>query len=157
MTTDETTQHQSCRCPRCRPGAHVHHCGRLNCGGECRGRDDADTLHLAADSLLSKYGFDDGSIPEQVLDYLDALGIPYPENWHSILTALVREYLLPELGRHHNVVVEEIVTSHNPIRARVIDGVPVTTAARFTLTPPYVLVPMDAVVSCMAVRDRTSS
>lgn len=136
-----------CLCPRCTPNAHVHHCGWFECTGECRRAEGEPTLHLGSSSLLSKYGFDDGVIPDQVLDYLDEHGMAYPDDWHRILVRLVRIHLLPELLKHHVIEVEEIDAHHNPIRARSVDGVSIDTdlPASITLMPAYVLVPMAAV------------
>lgn len=145
-SADIPTENQPCPCPRCQPKLHIHHCGQINCTGECRKTDEEPTLHLASSSLLSKYGFDDGAIPDQVLDYLYDHGIADPGDWHSILVTLVRTHLLPELAKHHRVEVEEIGTHHNPIRARSVDDKPVDTDLSWMdLTPEYVLVPMSEV------------
>lgn len=80
-------------------------------------------LFLSSDDLLNKWGFDDGSEPGEFLDYLDALGLPYPGRgvWTDVLRRLVREYLVPALGQEVELV--DIETSHNPIRAATVDGV----------------------------------
>jgi hypothetical protein len=141
---DVPAENPPCPCPRCQPKLHIHHCGRINCTGTCRQTGDEPMLHLSSSSLLSKYGFDDGAIPEQVLDYLDDHAIAYPDNWHAILITLVRAHLLPELAKHHTVEVEEIGTHHNPIRAHSVDGAPIDTDLLWmNLTPESVLVPMS--------------
>lgn len=60
----------------------------------------ADTVRLHAAGLRSKWGFDDG----------DAL-----RGGKAALVSAVREHLLPRLDP--GVVVYEITTHHNPIRA----------------------------------------
>lgn len=80
-------------------------------------------LHLNSSSLLSKYGFNDGDLPEELMDHLDALGMPYPDDWRPILVHLVRTHLLPYL--QHDVEVEVLGTNHNPIRALTVDGLDV--------------------------------
>ncbi|MFJ8966059.1 hypothetical protein ACIRG5_42385 [Lentzea sp. NPDC102401] len=151
MTNDIPTENLPCPCPRCQPKLHVHHCGQINCTGECRHTGDEPTLHLDSSSLLSKYGFDDGTIPDQVLDYLDEHGITYPDDWRAVLVTLVRTHLLPELAKHHRVDVEEIGGHHNPIRARSVDGTPIGTELPFiSLTPEYMLVPMSEVAQLVS-------
>lgn len=114
-----------------------------------------DVLRLHSDSLLSKWGFNDGDMPDRVYDYCDANGIGYAElNWTATLIRLVREHLLPAL--EHQVDVYEIVTIHNPIRARTVDGVridPTDLDDEVELTPQCVDVPL-AVVMQQAVWGR---
>jgi hypothetical protein len=76
---------------------------------------------LASDSLLSKWGFDDGGTPWEWIAYWEDLGggwcatvPPYP------LVAVVRAFLLPVIEQQ--VEVAEIGTSHNPVRAARVDG-----------------------------------
>jgi hypothetical protein len=104
-------------------------------------------LTLFSDSLLSKWGFNDGDDPDAWLDYCEANGIDY-NTVEFPLAALVRQYLLPALDQDVSVV--EIETSHNPIRAELVDGVDVTEAwygraPAPTLTPEYVDVPISEV------------
>ena len=71
--------------------------------------------------LVSKWGFNDGDMPENLLDHLDDLGISYGKTeWHPILRRLVREHLLPKIPQQ--VEVYDIETIHNPIRASSVDG-----------------------------------
>ncbi len=109
-----------------------------------------DVLYLVPQSLLSKWGFWDGDMPEQVWDRIDAEELGYENvDWHTVLRSLVRRYLLPELARHHQVEVYDIETNHNPIRASIVDG---TLVNDFEGTPdvawcvPGVAVPMDEVM-----------
>lgn len=81
-------------------------------------------LHLHSDGLLSKWGFSDGDCPPEWLDYCDATGMDYPENWRAVLVELVKQRLLPALDQ--DVETEIFSTIHNPIRARAVDGADVT-------------------------------
>lgn len=106
-------------------------------------------LRLPSDGLLYKYGFNDGDVPDELLDVLDERGLPYPKDWHAALRVLVREHLLPALDQR--VDAFDIETNHNPIRALTIDGVEVkgqqtVTGAAIRLTPAYVEVPVDRVI-----------
>lgn len=77
-------------------------------------------LTLFSDSLLSKWGFNDGDCPGDVLDWLEANGYGWRIDWHSVLRKLVEDYLVPALDR--KVELAYISTSHNPVRARAFDG-----------------------------------
>jgi hypothetical protein len=103
-------------------------------------------LHLFSSGLLSKWGFGDGDAPDAWLDYCDELGVDYLPEWHRILTALVRRYLLPVLEQ--DVTVREIETNHNPIRASTVDGAEVEYPHddSIRLTPECVTVPMSEVL-----------
>lgn len=108
-------------------------------------------FRLDSDSLLSKFGFNDGDMPEDVCDRIDRLGIPSERvDWHAVLRNLVRKYLLPELAKYHVVELTDIDTAHNPIRAWKVDGVEVREqwygGPVDELTPEGVDVPMSAVV-----------
>src|SRR5687768_1774010 len=103
-------------------------------------------LHLHSFGLLSKWGFNDGDIPDHVADELDRRGIRIDSfDWTEVLCALVCKYLLPEIRKHHEIEVYEILTSHNPIRAKTVDG---GIADMFSgdLEPVYVTVPMEDVI-----------
>lgn len=84
-------------------------------------------LTLHAESLCSKWGFNDGDVPEEFEDHWDEVGVKYLFiEWHAVLVKLVREHLVPAMeAAGHKVEVFEISTIHNPIRARRIDGVEV--------------------------------
>ena len=71
-------------------------------------------MFLDAESLASKWGFQDGDMPEEFYEWLIAAGISTEMDWHRVLVQLVRDRLLPLLP---DVQVYEIETSHNPIRA----------------------------------------
>jgi hypothetical protein len=104
-----------------------------------------DDLVLMAAGLLSKWGFDDGDMPDAVDDRLFSQGHEVPSDvWRRTLARLVREHLLPALDQHVEAV--EIDTIHNPIRASTIDGVNVHAAGALTLTPERVAVPMAEVL-----------
>ena len=108
----------------------------------------APDLTLFSCDLLSKWGFNDGDDPDQWLDYCEARGIDYNE-LDFPLVSLVRTYLLPRIEQ--DVTVVEIETSHNPIRAEVVNGVDVTEAwfgraPKPLLTPELVDVPMADVL-----------
>ena len=108
---------------------------------------------LHSHGLLSKWGFDDGRPPDTVLDAFDAAGIDYNrDTWERTLCRLVRKHLLPALDQR--VQVEEIGTSHNPIRATAIAGVHVSDDVHYAreewsgpdLTPSWVVVSVDEVL-----------
>lgn len=116
----------------------------------------ADALRLRADDLLSKWGFWDGDIPHSVWDawnarYGDVWSAPIIDAWEEVLARLVKERLLPVIEQ--DVEWYEI-GSHNPIRARRIDGVEVDDLAlsrerTITLTPEFVDIPMDEVLDLL--------
>jgi hypothetical protein len=85
-----------------------------------------DMLLLFSESLLSKWGFSDGDVPYDYLDWCDATGTDYPAGgaWRAMLVKLVRERLVPALEQDVETYVME--TNHNPIRARSVDGEDVT-------------------------------
>lgn len=109
---------------------------------------DEPVLALFSECLLSKYGFNDGDEPDAWLDWCDERGIDYNAwHWHPVLRRLVREHLVPKLDQA--VEVYDIETCHNPIRARMIDGVdvdgkPPQYAPK--LTPEFVDVPYSEVL-----------
>lgn len=115
-------------------------------------------LVLTSESLLSKWGFNDGDEPDALLDHLDDVGLTgggyLPGDvWHVVLCRLVREHLIPQLDQDIDVTVLE--TNHNPVRARTVDGADVTHLWRRTrdprpaLTPESVSVPIDVVVAAI--------
>lgn len=76
-------------------------------------------MRFYTESLLSKFGFGDG---DMLNDLLFDSGISL-DNEHDLLIKVVREHVLPAIKQQ--VVVYEIKTIHNPIRADSIDGVKV--------------------------------
>lgn len=114
---------------------------------------DDRVLTLHSDGLLSKFGFNDGDLTDELADWFEAEGIDYARvAWHQVLCRLVREHLLPVLDQA--VVVYEIGTIHNPIRAATVDGVDVSDldeADLPVLTPDHVDVPYAVVLQ--AVRE----
>lgn len=110
-------------------------------------------LWLFSESLLSKWGFNDGDIPDGYLDWCDAHGHPYPDEWRTVLRMLIRTRLAPVLDQRVEVI--DIGTSHNPIRAEKVDGVDVTDCwygkrTGPTLTPEDVFVPYAEVLRTYA-------
>ncbi|GAA4299126.1 hypothetical protein ACFQY7_35885 [Actinomadura luteofluorescens] len=116
-------------------------------------------LELASEGLLSKWGFNDGDKPDELLDHLDAIGFTgrggyLPgQVWHRVLCRLVREHLIPQLDQ--DVEVATLETNHNPIRAHTVDGADVTyiwrkgRGPRPELTPESVCVPIDVVMAAI--------
>lgn len=114
-------------------------------------------LHLFSESLLSKWGFNDGDTPDHVLDYCEDRGIDYNAwDWHDVLRRLVRKHLLPELEKNHTIELVDVECCHNPIRASKVDGVDVSDEwymggdAITQLTPDGVSIPMEDVVRAFA-------
>lgn len=112
-----------------------------------------DVLRIYSSGLLSKWGFNDGDMPEEVCEYCEALAIDYGLiDWHATLVRLVCADLLPALKE--NVEIYEIETIHNPIRAHTVNGERVDVlndGVLPSLTPEYVEIPMARVVE-LAVR-----
>jgi len=80
-------------------------------------------LVLASSSLLSKWGFEDGAMPDHVADLIEESGIRHEDvPWQEVLRHLVRTFLLPEIQKHHTIELLDLGTIHNPIRATVVDG-----------------------------------
>lgn len=103
-----------------------------------------EKITLFSSCLLSKWGFGDGDEPDSWLDHLDEHGINYDDvEWP--LVQLVRRYLLPALEKNHTIEVYEIESIHNPIRARVVDGIEIDDYAaepQVRMRPEYVEVPL---------------
>jgi hypothetical protein len=115
----------------------------------------SDNLTLLSESLLSKWGFWDGAKPEEFLDWCDEQGVNYRGlDWHAVLSALVRRYLLPELEKNHAITLIDIGTSHNPVRASIVDGRDVEddwyeNESSVRLTPESVSIPYTVVAEVM--------
>ncbi|MGY0388050.1 hypothetical protein ACWZJV_13865 [Nocardioides sp. WG-D5] len=112
-------------------------------------------LQLDWESLFSKFGFNDGDVPEEFDAWRAAQGYEAIDwalegDWHTILDETVRAWLLPATDRE--VVVTATITNHNPIRAVEVDGVPaedfdelVREGLAADLQPEYVEVPYPEV------------
>lgn len=109
---------------------------------------DDRVLRLHSAGLLSKWGFNDGGMPDDIFGWLEDEGVDLAAvDWSAALRRLVRGHLLPKLDQA--VVVYEI-EPHNPIRAETADGVEVDCYdlhPTITLTPEYVDVPYAAVLA----------
>lgn len=106
-------------------------------------------LTLFSADLLSKWGFWDGSDPDEWMDYCDAEGIDW-SNLDFPTAAVVRSHLVPALDQ--DVTVVDIETSHNPIRVETIHGEDVLDYWRrgdgsHLLTPESVDVPLSSVLA----------
>lgn len=105
----------------------------------------SDDVVLSTDGLLSKWGFEDGdTLSELACDwrYDEGLDVDYKD----LLVELVRRFVLPILDQQ--VEVYTLTTSHNPIRARRVDGVEGDEHGEnegITLTPETVTIPMAQV------------
>ena len=126
-----------------------------------------DGLWLRSADLLSKWGFGDGWLPDELLEWLeredpaahhDAVWYRLDElvaAWEGVLVGLVRDRLLPVLDHQVGWATRlglNLVTGmgHNPARAEMVDGVDVTECwygrqADPVLTPDGVLVPWSDV------------
>lgn len=105
-------------------------------------------ITLFSDSLLSKWGFNDGADPDAWLDWCDAQGIDHNRIDYP-LARLVRDHLIPVIEQ--TITVVDVESSHNPIRAQTVDGADMTEvwfgrAPEPTLTPDAVDVPMTEVL-----------
>lgn len=94
----------------------------------------ADAMHLRSEGLLSKWGFWDGAVPDELYDWVerhDRMAARLPmrwvhDVWQEVLVALVRTRVLPLLDQRVDVVVYELPATHNPLRASRVDGVEIT-------------------------------
>lgn len=68
---------------------------------------------LSAAGLASKWGFNDGDMPDEVWDELGD-DLVHAVNWHEALRVLVRRHLVPLLPA--GTKVYDVETNHNPIR-----------------------------------------
>ena len=107
------------------------------------------TLHLDGDSLLSKWGFGDGDC---VFDYWwDAADEAVEFDHHAALRLLVHRHLIPAIeAAGHTITVYNIETSHNPIRADMLDGEPVDDYANRIADLPSVEVTLAEVRRAVA-------
>jgi hypothetical protein len=121
-------------------------------GWRIGGMTASTELTLFSDGLCSKWGFNDGDMPDDVWDWCDEHGIDGGSvDWHAVLRKLVREHLLPALAEHHDVEVYHIETHHNPIRASRIDGQEIDAykGPAPDLTPEWVTVPAEVVAAVL--------
>lgn len=110
------------------------------------------TLRLSGGELLSKWGFNDGDMPEGFLDWCDQHGHDDAlyVDWHAVLRLLVAERLLPALQAQ--VELADIGhTSHNPVRASTWNGQDVESA--WTGDPPILPNPVTVEVPYAEVLD----
>jgi hypothetical protein len=114
-----------------------------------------DGLLLCSHSLLSKWGFRDGDMPDELMDYCEEHGVdPCRADWRDTLCLLVRTHLLPELLKHQTVELADVGdTNHNPARAGRVNGADVTDlwteGCDIVLLPEYVVVPYADVLAAM--------
>jgi hypothetical protein len=78
-------------------------------------------MNLSSHDLVSKWGFHDGDMPDDVYDELERRGIAFASvDWHATLEVLVYRYLVPRFDC--TVEVTRLHTHHNPMRATAIAG-----------------------------------
>lgn len=113
-------------------------------------------LFLSADSLLSKWGFDDGST---LFDWWwDRFNESPAFDDADVLHALVLAYLVPALrDAGHTVEIVHIETSHNPVRAETLDGREVDHYENGRIHPPVwvTIAPeqVDEIVGRLVIRE----
>ena len=105
------------------------------------------TYRLDSESLLSKWGFDDGD------PFSDWLLGPTNHAFRSkiFLAAVVRKFLIPKLDQKVEIVFLD--TCHNPIRAAKVDGVAVdwySSNPGIKLTPEFVEVTDEQLAQTLA-------
>lgn len=88
-------------------------------------RPDENHLRLDPDGLFSKFGFNDGDVPDGFEVWRERQGLAPIDwhldgDWHEILDELVRTRLVPAIDR--DVEVVKMLTNHNPCRALTVDG-----------------------------------
>lgn len=83
-------------------------------------------LEVWTDGLLSKWGFNDGDILDNLVDaYCEERDIDWKVcDCHNIFQKLLTRYVLPKI--QPKVEVEFLVTNHNPARAKTINGLKCT-------------------------------
>ena len=72
-------------------------------------------MELSAHGLASKWGFNDGDMPDELWDMLDDAGI-HGGDWHRTLRRVVRDRLVPLLPPEIAATVYDSETTHNPVR-----------------------------------------
>lgn len=88
-------------------------------------------LVLPKEGLYSKYGFNDGDMPDQVAAWLEYNGYESEAvDWHETLFNLVEAYLLPEVTLHPGTKLVKMGTAHNPARVLDEEGLDVYDASR---------------------------
>lgn len=68
--------------------------------------------------LLSKWGFGDG---DAIGDFLYENGLKSSLNKHELLIKIYRKFVEPNIDQ--DIVIQTIGTTHNPLRASLVDGV----------------------------------
>lgn len=81
-----------------------------------RRQDVSAGMALSARDLASKWGFNDGDMPDELWDLLDLIDERMEVDWHAVLRRVVRARLLPLLSPEVALTVYDIETCHNPIR-----------------------------------------
>ncbi|MGB0913288.1 MAG: hypothetical protein ACPGSW_06850 [Phaeobacter italicus] len=115
------------------------------------------TVRFDTSGLLSKWGFCDGNLLDDLLydsgfeghDWLD---------FYAVLATVVREKVAPQVDQQLELADMTQGTIHNPMRAGCVDGVEVDWRAggreqQIVLTPEFVDVPVSEI---LAVAQRLS-
>ena len=101
----------------------------------------SDGLLMSTEDLLSKFGFNDGDVPDELWDILYRAKISMSiEIWENVLRKLVRKHLLPLLP--DGTEAYDIASAHNPIR---VDEFP--TGSKVSDLIVDIVVPWDIVVN----------
>jgi hypothetical protein len=109
--------------------------------------------------LLSKFGFEDGDMLDDMLDWAGYAGLDQVHHftvsdeydsfsfYHVVLSVAVCAYVVPALDQR--VDIELLHTIHNPVRANRVDGQRVESwyDSPFTLTPEFVEVADETVLA----------
>lgn len=114
----------------------------------------SEMLVLETAGLLSKWGFNDGDIPEEVYDLIVDENLDWRKvAWRDeLLPLLVEKYVLPLLDQ--KVETYRIGSPHNPIRAASVQEEIITDSVIYNagstppvkLTPELVEIPMSIVL-----------
>ncbi len=100
-------------------------------------------MRFSTDSLLSKWGFGDGDMLEDLMWDNDLRDV----DEHEVLIKVVKTLLLPKIDQ--NVEVYEVSCIHNPIRARTVDGVEIDNYKidhGNLLTPEFIEIDDDVII-----------
>lgn len=99
-------------------------------------------MQFETNDLLSKWGFGDGCILDNLLlDNNHSLSLSAP-----LLRHITREHILPFLNQ--TVVVENSCKMHNPIRAISVDGINTDCKSNIPpLTPKYIVLSEELILT----------